>query len=77
MEQWEFLVKPLFFKRVMKCIKDHRCSLCARTIFVGSSYFSPFDLDQRTGYHLKYCEGCFDERLEGPAPLTTQKGLDK
>jgi hypothetical protein len=77
MEQGEFLVNLLFFKRVMKCIKDHCCSLCGRTILTGSSYFISFDLDQRTGYHLKYCERCFDQRLERPAPLTTQKGLDK
>lgn len=77
MEQGEFLVKVLFFKRVMKCIKDHQCSLCGRTILTGSSYFLSIHTDDRTGYFLKYCEGCFDEKLERPAPLTIQKGLDR
>lgn len=77
MEQGEFLVKVLFFRRVMKCIKDHRCSLCGEKILTGSSYFISTDLDPKTNYHLKYCERCFDDRLEKPAPLTIQKGLDK
>jgi len=73
----EFLVKVLFFKRVMKCLKNHKCSLCGRTILMGSSYFCSIHTDDRTGYFLKYCEQCFDERLERSAPLTTQKALDK
>lgn len=77
MNQGEFLVKVLFFKRVMKCIKDHRCSLCDRTIFIGSSYFYSLDPDPKTGYFLKYCEDCFDQRLGRSAPLTIQKGLDR
>ena len=77
MEQGEFLVNLLFFKRVMKCIKDHLCSLCGRTILTGSSYFYSLDPDPKTGYFLKCCEECFDRRLERPAPLTIQKGLDK
>ena len=77
MERGEFLVKVLFFKRVMKCIKNHQCSLCSRTILTGSSYFYSLDPDQKTGYFLKFCEECFDQRLEKPAPLTIQKELDK
>jgi len=77
MDQKEFLFKVLFFKRVMKCLKDHRCSLCTRTILTGSSYFISLDPDPKTGYFLKFCEQCFDERLERSAPLTIQKGLDR
>lgn len=77
MEQREFLVKVLFFKRVMKCIKDHQCSLCGRTILRGSSYFYSLDPDDRTGYFLKFCEHCFDERLEGPTVSRTEKTLDR
>lgn len=73
----EFLVKVLFFKRVMKCIKDHRCSLCGRTILTGSSYFYSLDLDPKTNYYLKYCEQCFDERLGRSPPLSTEKTLDR
>ena len=73
----EFLVKVLFFKRVMKCIKDHRCSLCGRTILTGSSYFFSWNEWPRPVHHLKYCEQCFDERLERPAALRTQKTLDR
>lgn len=77
MEQGKFLVKVLFFKRVMKCIKDHRCSFCGRVILTGSSYFYSLDPDDRTCCFLKYCEQCFDQRLQRPAPSTIQKGLDK
>jgi len=77
MEQEKFIAEPIFFKRVMKCLKDHRCSLCGRTIPTGSSYFYSFDLDEKTLFHLKYCEHCFDERLGRSAPLTIQKGLDR
>lgn len=77
MEQGEFLVKVLFFKRVMKCLKDHRCSLCGRTILTGSSYFYSLDPDDKTGYFLKFCEQCFDQRLDRPAPLRIEKGLDR
>ena len=77
MEQEKFLVKVLFFKRVMKCIKDHRCTLCGRTILTGSSYFFSLDPDPKTGYFLKYCEHCFDDRLGRSAPLTIQKAIDK
>jgi hypothetical protein len=77
MEQKEFLVKVLFFKRVMKCLKNHECSLCGRTILTGSSYFISLDPDPKTGYFFKFCEQCFDERLGRSAPLTIQKGLDR
>ncbi len=77
MEQREFLVKVLFFKRVMKCIKDHRCSLCGRTIETGSSYFLSIHTDDRTGYFLKYCEECFDGRLDRPTTPRTEKVLDR
>jgi hypothetical protein len=77
MEHEEFLVKVLFFKRVMKCIKDHQCSLCARTILTGSSYFLSIETDHQTGYFLKYCEQCLNEKLETPLPQTAEKGLDK
>jgi len=73
----EFLVKVLFFKRVMKCIKDHRCSLCGRTILTGSSYFYSLETDPKTGYYLKYCEGCFDQRLEKPPSMNIEKRLDR
>jgi len=77
MEQGQFLVSVLFFKRVMKCIKDHHCSLCGRTILTGSSYFCSLDTDPVTGRFLKYCEECFDDRLGRSAPLTIQKTIDK
>jgi hypothetical protein len=77
MEHGEFLVKALFFKRVMKCIKDHQCSLCGRTILTGSSYFYSLDPDPKTCCFLKYCEQCFDQRLERPATLSTKKTLDR
>jgi len=73
----EFLVEIRFFNRVMKCIKDHQCSLCGRTILTGSSYFISLNTDDRTGYFLKYCEQCFDERLGRSLPLRTEKTLDR
>jgi hypothetical protein len=73
----EFLLKVLFFKRVMKCIKDHQCSLCGRLIPTASSYFLALDPDPKTGYFLKYCVQCFDQRLDRPTPLRTEKGLDR
>lgn len=77
MDQGEFLIKVLFFKRVMKCIKDHRCTSCGRTILTGSSYFISLDPDHKTGYFLKYCEECFDQKLQTPTSLRTEKGLDR
>jgi hypothetical protein len=77
MEQTEFEFRPLFFKRVMKCIKDHRCSLCDRTILTGSSYFISWNEWPRPVHSLKHCEQCFDERLEKPAALSTEKSLDR
>lgn len=77
MEREEFLVKVLFFKRVMKCIKDHRCSLCGTTILTGSSYFVSWNEWPRPVHYLKYCEQCFDGRLDRPAPLRMEKVLDK
>jgi hypothetical protein len=73
----EFLVKVLFFKRVMKCIKNHECSICGRTISTGSSYFFSWNEWPRPVHYLKYCEQCFDERLERPATLRTEKTLDR
>jgi len=77
MEQGEFLVKVLFFRRVMKCQKDHSCMACAGTIQKGSSYFYSLDPDPKTGYFLKYCEQCFDQRLERPSQRITEQGLDR
>lgn len=76
-EQGEFLVKILLFKRVMKCPKDHRCSLCGRPILTGTSYFYSLDPYDRTGYFFKFCKQCFDQRLWRPAPPMIPKGLDK
>jgi len=73
----EFLVKPIFFRRVMRSIKPHLCSLCGTTISTGSSYFLSLDPDQKTGYHLKYCEECFNQRLERPASSVIEKRLDR
>jgi len=39
MEEEKFLIKVIFFKRVMKCIKDHQCFFCGEKISTGSSYF--------------------------------------
>jgi hypothetical protein len=77
MEHKEFLVKVLFFKRVMKCIKDHQCSLCGRTILTGSSYFCSWNEYPRPVHYLKYCGECFDERLDRPTPPRTEKTLDR
>jgi hypothetical protein len=77
MEQEEFLFTPLFFRRVMKCIKDHECSLCGKTIKTGSSYFFSWNEWPRPVHSLKYCERCFDERLERPSLQRTEKTLDK
>ena len=76
MEQKEFLVKIILFRRVMKCLKDHRCSLCGRTILTGSSYFCSLDTDPTTAHFLKCCVQCFDDRLQRPASLRTEKALD-
>jgi len=76
-EQKGFLFKAIFFRRVMKCLKDHQCSLCGQTILTGSSYFYSLDPDPKTGYFLKYCEHCFDDRLGRSAPSMIQKGLDR
>lgn len=73
----EFLIKVIFFKRVMRCIKDHQCSLCGEKILTGSSYFLATELDPHTGYYLKYCERCFDQRLEGPVVVRTEKAVDR
>jgi hypothetical protein len=77
MEETEFLFDVVFFKRVMKCIKDHQCSLCGRTIVTGSSYFISDNRWPRDRPYLKYCEECFDQRLERPGPMGIQKVLDK
>jgi hypothetical protein len=77
MEQEEFLVKLLFFKRVMKCLKDHQCSLCGRTILTGSSYFRSWCQWPYTAPDLKYCEQCFDVRLDRPTTLSTEQKLDR
>jgi hypothetical protein len=77
MEQKRFIAEPIFFKRVMKCIKDHQCSLCGRTIKTGSSYFFSWNDWPYPVHFLKYCERCFDERLERSAPSMVQKALDK
>lgn len=77
MDQKEFLVKLLFFKRVMKSLKDHQCSLCGEVILKGSSYFCSLDPDPTTARFLKYCEQCFDERLDRPTTLSTEKRLDR
>jgi len=69
MEQEGFFFDVIWFKRVMKCIKDHRCSLCGRTIPTGSSYFISRNEWPRSDPWLKYCEECFDRRLERSAPL--------
>jgi len=73
----EFLLKVLFFKRVMKCLKHHECSLCGEVILKGSSYFCSLDPDPETARFLKYCVQCFDQRLDRPTPLRTEKGLDR
>jgi len=75
MEQEKFFFKVLFFKRVMKCIKDHQCSLCGEKILTGSSYFLSLDPDPKTGYFLKFCERCFDQRLERPIPMMAEKKI--
>jgi hypothetical protein len=77
MEQGEFLVNVLFFKRVMKCIQDHKCSLCGEVILKGSSYFYSLDPDPTTARFLKYCVQCFDQRLDRPTTLSTEKRLDR
>ncbi len=77
MEQKEFLVKVQFFKRVMKCIKHHRCSLCGGTILAGESYFISWSEWPRQDPWLKYCEECFDQRLDRPTPPRTEKRLDR
>jgi hypothetical protein len=77
LEQKKFYFNPLFFRRVMKCIKDHKCSRCGELIKKGSSYFYSLDPDPVTGYFIKVCVKCFDERLERHTPLTTEKGLDR
>ena len=70
-------LKPLFFKRVMKSIKDHRCYSCGRTILTKSSYFYSLERDPETGYFMKVCANCFDERLGIPTAALTKKALDK
>lgn len=73
----EFSVKVQFFRRVMKCLKNHQCSVCAGTIVTGSSYFYSLDPDPETGYFVKVCVNCFDERLDRPTTLRTEKTLDR
>jgi len=77
MEQGEFLARVLFFKRVMKCQKDHRCMGCGATIPMGSTYFYSLDPDPETGYFIKICVSCFDHRLERPSQRITEQGLDR
>jgi hypothetical protein len=74
----EVLFIPIiFYKRVIKCIKDHRCFACGETILTGSSYFISIETDPTTGFFIKICEDCFDKRLEIPAPIPTEKELDR
>lgn len=77
MEEEKFLIKVIFFKRVMKCIKDHQCFFCGEKISTGSSYFISTEPDPKTGYHLKCCEKCFDERLERPIAVGIGKAIDR
>jgi len=77
MEEEKFLIKVIFFKRVMKCIKDHYCSLCGGEILTGSSYFYSTEPDLRTNDFLKYCERCFDQRLEKPLAVGIGKAIDR
>jgi hypothetical protein len=77
MDETQFEVQALIFRKIVKCVKDHKCMTCGRTIIKGSTYFYSETANRFSSWATKVCPECLAFNLSLDSPKAMEKNLDK